>query len=102
MMNNKLVAGILTLSGASAVNLAGHEETNLTLRQLNREVGNVKYVRPHEKEVFHLDNILGDFYGQFGHVSNRKIDYTVPKLRYPDPKPYSYSVTSPSLIYGEV
>jgi hypothetical protein len=41
--------------------------------------------------VFHLDNILGDFYNQVGQVSNRvKIDYTVPKLRYPDPKPFSY------------
>jgi hypothetical protein len=53
--------------------------------------------------VFHLDNILGDFYNQVGQVSNRgKIDYTVPKLRYPDPKPYSYQVTQPSLSYREV
>jgi hypothetical protein len=45
MMNNKLVVGILALSGASAVNLAGHESTSLRLKQLNREVGNVKYVQ---------------------------------------------------------
>ena len=91
MMNNKLVVGILALSGASAVNLAGHETTSYKLEQLNREVGNVKYVQQPEKEVFHLDNILGDFYDQVGHVSNRgKIDYTVPTLRYPEPKPYSW------------
>ena len=102
-MNNKLVVGILALSGASAVNLGGHETTSHILKNLNREVGNVKYVRKPEKEVFHLDNILGDFYDQFGHITNRgKIDYTVPKVRYQKPKPYSWEVTQPSLLYREV
>ena len=106
MLNNKLVMGVLAVTGVSAVNLEGIDtkdpELNLTLKQLNRKVGNVKYTRPHEKEVFHLDNILGDFYGQTGKAFNRKIDYSVPKLRYPDPKPYSYSVTEPTLLYREV
>ena len=87
MMNNKLVVGILALSGASAVKIAGPETTTYTRDQFNRWAGNVKNVQQPEKETFHLDNILEDWYNQFEHLSNRgNIDYTVPKPRYPDPK----------------
>jgi len=62
MLSNKLVIGVLALSGASAIALSD-AETDFKLRKMNRKIGNLKYVRPHEEEHFDIDDILGDFYG---------------------------------------
>ena len=100
MLHNKLVVGILAISGASGVALKD-AETDWTLRKLNKNVGNVKWQRPHEKEHFDLDSILGDFYGQAEDKFNRKVDYTPTKVRYTDPNPYTYEVTRPTIQYRE-
>ena len=105
MLRNPLILGVLA-QYVSAVEL-GRETSDLTdftLSELNREVGNVKYVRPHEAEHFSLDGILGDFYGQVGTKlnRNRKVDYKIPKVRYEDPKPFSYTVDQPTIQYREV
>ena len=191
-MYNKTIIGLLAAQSVSAVALNDKSGADLstagtdwTLKQLNRKVGNLKWTRPHEQEVFDLGSILHDFYGQVGakfggedygtfehhgayykygikplgshepalhdkdygigahgtpenlhnhfeylegtptrsfwnpfptssrgeaadgdhyHESVRRaqFEYSVPELRYPEPKPYSYSVTNPSIVYREV
>ena len=203
MLFKQLVCGVLAVSGASAVALKdkGGDLSNAglewTLKELNENVGNLKYTRPHEAEVFDLGPILAEWYdavgkqygdsayGTFSHhgayykygikpvgshepalhdkdfglldhgqpinlhnhfdyeggytegsfwnpfpvpragpsarpvgyghhaihglkhtpeepTKAPKFQYTVPELRYPDPKPYSYSVTNPTIVYREV
>ena len=105
MLRNPLILGVLAQS-VSAVELSRETSdlTDFTLSELNREVGNIKYVRPHEAEPFSLDGLLSDFYGQVGTKlnRNRKVDYEVPKVRYTDPKPFSYTVNRPTIQYREV
>ena len=188
-MYNKLILSLLAAQGAQAVQLKGDAGdlstagTDWTLKQLDKEVGDLKWTRPHEQEVFDLGGVLDDFYnqiafnyggenyGEFAHHGNQydayepvettfhynegtptksywnpfptpsgddhysvhlnepvaqayahgytqapaddhddgyeqasrtKFRYTVPEVHYPDPKPYSYSVTQPSILYREV
>ena len=201
MLFKQLVCGVLAVSGASAVALKGDKDLSdagleWTLRKLDREVGDLKWERPHEAETFDIGSILGEFYDQVGmkygdsdygtfyhhgayykygikpigsheaalhdwdfgigdhgtpeNVHNHfdyqggfsgwnpfpvpaagptnagvyydgghgagyrdeaaaveepqrpKFEYTVPEVRYEDPKPYSYSVTNPSIVYREI
>ena len=72
-MYNKTIIGLLATQSVSAVALNDKKVgdlstagTDWTLKQLDREVGDLKWVRPHEQEVFDLGSILHDFYGQVG------------------------------------
>ena len=71
MLKKQLTVGLLALQGTSAVGLQGDKPTSnegleWKLRELNKNIGNLKYTRPHEAEVFDLGGILNDFYGQVG------------------------------------
>lgn len=70
-MFNKVVIGLLATQSVSAVALndksaedLSHAGTDWKLKELNKKVGNLKWQRPHEAEVFDLSSILGDFYDQ--------------------------------------
>ena len=69
-MYNKVIIGLLAAQSVSAVALQdkdsnlSHATTEWQLRELNKRVGNGKWERPHEKEVFDLSSILTDFYDQ--------------------------------------
>jgi hypothetical protein len=70
-MYNKVIIGLLAAQSISAVALndkdvgdLSHAGTEWQLKQLNKKVGNLKWNRPHEAEVFDLSNILTDFYDQ--------------------------------------
>lgn len=211
-MYNKVIIGLLAAQSVSAVALndkdvgdLSHAGTEWQLRELNNKVGNLKWERPHEAEVFDLSGLLTDFYDQIsmkygsedygtfqhhgayykygvqpldGHDFNyalhdsdfglkehgtpenvhnhfnyqlgtstksfwnpfplpraqqqamavhydgrdsqhgyhyvadephapelparKAFQWSVPEVRYPEPKPYSYEVTNPSLLYREV
>ena len=72
MLFKQLVCGVLAVSGASAVALkdkGGDLSTagvEWTLKELNKNVGNLKYTRPHEAEVFDLGPILAEWYDAVG------------------------------------
>ena len=71
MLKKQLTVGLLALQGTSAVVLQGDKPTSSEglewkLKELNENIGNLKYSRPHEREVFSLSGILNDFYGQVG------------------------------------
>jgi len=83
MLYKQLIFGVLAIK-VSSTKLTHHEEgishetrpTNLLaqtsegtewkLKDANEKIGNIKYTRPHEKEVFDLGSILSDFYDQVG------------------------------------
>ena len=60
-MYTKLILGLLAAQSVSAVALndkengdLSHATTEWKLRELNKRVGNLKWQRPHEAEVFDL------------------------------------------------
>lgn len=148
----QLAFGVLAIQGVSAINLTEKSEalstegTEWKLKDANEKIGNIKYQRPHDPEVFDLGAILNDFYSQVGMKYGdkdfgtftyngapyrygilpidpltdpykkipalkefevnpngpTKFQHRIPEVHYPDPKPYSYSVTQPSIVYREV
>ena len=71
MLKKQLTVGLLALQGTSAVGLQGDKPTSnegleWKLKELNENIGNLKYSRPHDREVFDLSGVLNDFYGQVG------------------------------------
>ena len=68
MFFKQLALGVLALQSTSAVSLQredqplSYEGTEWKLRELNKNIGNLKYTRPHEAETFDIGNILSSFY----------------------------------------
>jgi hypothetical protein len=72
MLFKQLIFGVLAIKQVSSTKLQHHEEllstegTEWKLKDASEKIGNIKYNRPHEKEVFDLASILTDFYDQVG------------------------------------
>ena len=72
MLFKQLIFGVLAIEQVSSLKLQGHEDLHSTagtewkLKDASEKIGNIKWTRPHEREVFDLGSILTDFYDQVG------------------------------------
>ena len=72
MLYKQLIFGVLAFKQVSSTKLQRDEDlfstegTEWLLKDASLKIGDLKYNRPHEREVFDLGSILTDFYDQVG------------------------------------